>query len=194
MFSTSKIKLRARHVFALFGFALLSPLHLAHAEKADRAKEVEITYAKIVTNLDQSDVTVEGEVVLSQGTMRITGDRMRVKKGAKENVTAEIFGTTSQQLTFREKREGKDEFIEALADRAEFDQGANTLKLISRAVVKSAGNVISHDYLVYNRLTQEFIGDGIPSATKGATSTSNGRGKIVIQPPKDVVDSPTEKK
>jgi lipopolysaccharide export system protein LptA len=193
MASNSKKNMRVKCLLALIS-CLLLPIHQqAFAEKADRAKNVEITYARLLSNIDQSDLTVEGDVVLAQGTLRITAERMRVKKDAKENVTAEIFGNTTQQLTFREKRDGSNEFIEGSADRAEFDQGANTLKLFSRAAINSGGNLLSGEYLSYNRVTSEFNVNGVQPGSKGVPTT-NGRGKLVIPPPKDAAESASEKK
>jgi lipopolysaccharide export system protein LptA len=166
----------------------------AYAEKADRAKDIEITFARVVTDIDQSDTTVEGDVVLTQGTMRITGDRMRVKKDSQKNVTAEIFGS-AKQLTFREKRDGSNDYIEGVADRAEFDQRANTLKLFSNAVINSAGNVLAGEYMVYNRVTDQFEVNGAPQNTKtGSANQQSTRGRMIIQPPKDVAGADGEKK
>lgn len=167
----------------------------AFAEKADRAKPVEITFARAQSDINQNITTVDGEVVLTQGSLRITAERMRVKRDTRENLTAEIFGAANQQLTFREKRDNSSDFIEGVADRAEFDQGANTLKLFSRAVINSAGNVLTGEYLVYNRVTDQFeITGAAPNGKPGETSKQTGRGSMIIQPPKDAANPPVEKK
>jgi lipopolysaccharide export system protein LptA len=191
----AKQKTNLAHAASVLAAVILVSSPQAFAEKADRAKPVEITFARAQSDINQNITTVDGDVVLTQGTLRITAERMRVKRDTRENLTAEIFGAANQQLKFREKRDGSEEFIEGVADRAEFDQNANTLKLFSRAVINSAGNVLTGEYLVYNRVTDQFeITGAAPSGKPGEAPKQTGRGSMIIQPPKDGANSSSEKK
>jgi len=164
---------------------LLVPLG-AVAEKADRSKLIKIEAASNVLDQSTNVLVLEGEVVLEQGTMRITAERMRLKRDAQENIFAELFGKAGGQITFREKREGFSDYMEGVADRAEFDDKANTLKLFSRARLKNGTDELTGEYIYYNSLTEVIQAFGpVPDGKtdpKASTPTGNNRVRITIQP------------
>ncbi|MEI6736876.1 MAG: lipopolysaccharide transport periplasmic protein LptA [Pseudomonadota bacterium] len=160
-----------------------------YAEKADRKKEIEIDAAKQKIDLASNVLILEGNVVLTQGTMRINADKMIVKRDEQEQVFAELFGVNGNQISFREKREGLNDFMEGTADRAEFDDRASTVKLFSRARLKNGNDVLSGDYIYYNSVTEVMLADGrAPDTKQGkdgkslAAIDTVGRVRIVIQP------------
>ena len=85
-------------------------------------------------------------------------------------------------VTFRQKREGCEQFIEAFADRAEFDDRKDTLKLISHARLKNGDDELSGEVIVYNSETEYFqvLGDHPGAANDVAKSA--GRVHMLIQP------------
>ena len=106
---------------------LASPVY---AEKADRDKPVNLE-ADTVTLDDIRKVSVyQGNVILSQGTMMLRADHMQVTQNAEglDKVTA-----TGRPVTFRQKVEGRDEFIEGFANRIEYDGVNSQLELIGQA-------------------------------------------------------------
>lgn len=178
-------------LFALLGLALVAIPTGALAEKADRNKPIEMTAASGTSDLANNVQTLEGTVVLVQGTMRMTAERMRVKRDAQDRIFAELFGTPTAQITFREKREGFDDFMEGTADRAEFDDRSNTIKLFGRARLKNGGDELAGEYIYYNSVSEVIQALGrIPDAgdAKRPTEAVAGAGaasprvRIVIQP------------
>jgi lipopolysaccharide export system protein LptA len=197
------------HVSAAFSLALLAASMLtlaysetAHAEKADRNKPIEINAASGTSDLANNVQVLEGNVVLVQGTMRLTAERMRVKRDQQDHMFAELFGAgaskdakaggntkdgTGGQITFREKREGFDDYMDGVADRAEFDDKTNTVKLFGRAKLRNGGDELTGEYIYYNSLTEVIqalsraptAGDKAPASAGGST---NSRVRIVIQP------------
>jgi len=169
---------------ALIACVMLAPHALA--EKADRTKPIEINAASGTTDLANNIQTLEGNVVLVQGTMRITADRMRLKRDAQEHISAELFANAGGQISFREKREGFSDFMEGTADRAEFDDKANTIKLFSRAKLKNGSDELTGEYIYYNSVTETLQALGrIPDASgdpKPGAPTGENRVRIVIQP------------
>jgi len=165
----------------------------AAAEKADRTKPIEINAASGTSDLANNIQTLEGNVVLVQGTMRITADRMKLKRDAQDHIFAELFANAGGQISFREKREGFSDFMEGTADRAEFDDKANTIKFFSRAKLKNGGDELSGEFIYYNSVTEVLQALGrIPDAkgdSKAGAPTGENRVRIVIQPraesPKD---------
>lgn len=171
---------------ALLGVCLIAmPVR---AEKADRTKPIEIDAASATTDLANNVQVLEGAVVLVQGTMRITAERMRVRRDAQEHILAELFGSNGNPVKFREKREGFNDFVEGQADRAEFDDRANTIKLFNRATLKNGGDQLAGEYIYYNSVTEVIQALGRipdpkadPKAVGPATAES-ARVRIVIQP------------
>jgi lipopolysaccharide export system protein LptA len=162
---------------------------VASAEKADRNKPIEMTAASGTSDLANNVQTLEGAVVLTQGTMRMTAERMRVKRDAQDRIFAELFGTPTAQITFREKREGFDDFMEGSADRAEFDDRTNTIKLFGRARLKNGGDELAGEYIYYNSVSEVVQALGrIPESgdakrpTEPSSTASTPRVRIVIQP------------
>ena len=169
--------------FALIAAAFLSAT-VAHAEQADRNKPITIE-GDLVT-LDQAKLvrTLEGNVILVQGTMRLTAERIIVKEDAAGSMTAQAFGTPNKQIAFRQKREGAADFIEGSADRVEFDEQADTLQLFSRARLKSGANELTGEYIYYNSATEIVkMRDAAPGPINAAAAGENKRRPtITIQP------------
>ena len=157
------------------------------AEQADRTKQIDIE-ADVVTINDKTNRirTLEGNVVLTQGTMKFTAERMVVKEDDAGFMTAQAFGGPNGQVAFRQKREGVNDFMEGFADRAEFDDQADTMKLLSRARLKSGGDELKGEYIYYNSATEVMQARNALPDAKGATATAAGaapgRVKITIQP------------
>ena len=94
---------------------------VASSEKADREKEMDISskYGLYEGSKETNVKKLEGDVLIERGTMRITAERAIVKETA-EGTFAELFGKSSGPITFRQKREGENDFVEASADHAEY--------------------------------------------------------------------------
>ncbi len=175
---------KIRRFVALIMVAVgFSPL-VMRAEQADRTKLINIEFD--VATLDQNKRvrTLEGNVILTQGTMRFTAERMIVKEDDAGAVTAEAFGGPKGQIAFRQKREGSADFMEGFADRAEFDDKADTLKLLSRARLKSGADELKGEYIYYNSATEVMQArNSIPDAKGNSTPAAAAtRPTITIQP------------
>src|SRR5258707_15469599 len=102
---------RARCGPAAFGRALAICALMALgapalAEKADREKPINLEADRVSIDDAKQTALFEGNVLLTQGTMQIRGDRMEVRQD-KEGFK---YGTTWGNLAyFRQKRDGYDE-------------------------------------------------------------------------------------
>jgi lipopolysaccharide export system protein LptA len=176
----SRVHFISLNIFA----ALLLASAPAVAEKADRLKPTNIEAKRGTIDEANKVRTMEGDVILVQGTMRITAEKMVVKEDATGNISAQAFGPSAGQITFRQKREGFSDFVDGVADRAEFDDKASTLKLFGRARLTSAGDVAEGEYIYFNTATEVYAirnsaADDKPGAVQADAS---GRVKITIQP------------
>lgn len=155
------------------------------AELADRTKPIEIE-ANVATLDGQNNRlrTLEGNVILTQGTMRLAAERMVVRQDEAGNTTAQVFGGPKGQVAFKQKREGAADYMEGYADRAEFDDQADTLKLFSNARLKSGGDELKGEYIYYNSATEVMQArNALPDAKGAAVSgDTSSRVKITIQP------------
>ncbi len=150
----------------------------ARAEKADRDKPVNLEADRVTIDDAKQTSLFDGNVVLTQGTLQIHGDRMEVRQD-KEGFK---YGTTWGNLAyFRQKREGYDEYIEGWAERIEYDGRAETLQLFNRAQMKRGQDEVRGNYISYDAKTEfyQVVGGGAKAAT---ASNPEGRVRAVIQP------------
>ena len=150
----------------------------AAAEKADREKEIVINADKSVGDDANHTITLDGNVVVSQGTMRITAARVVVKEDPQR---FKHYTATGSPVTFRQKRDNVDEWIEGFAQRAEFDEKSDLLKLFDNARVKSNENEITGQYIQYDMTKQVAEVMGAPPGQK---PPEGSRVKVIIVPAK----------
>jgi len=151
----------------------------AHAEKADRDKPINLE--SDTANVDDAKkVSVyEGNVVLTQGTLKICADKLVVKEDDEGFQLGTAYGNPA---SFRQKREGYDEYIEGYALRIEYDQRKDLVQLFNQARMKRDQDEARGDYISYDGKTEFFkVLGGKESATP---SHPRGRVHTVLQPKK----------
>ena len=166
---------------ALLACCFLAPL-AAHAERADRDKPVHLEADQVTVDDSKQTATFVGNVVLTQGTLVIRGDRMVVQQDADGFKYGVAHGNLA---SFRQKREGHDEYIDGYAERIEYDSKAEKMQMFNRAYLKKGNDDVRGNYISYEVATEFFrvVGGGKKAATAG---NPEGRVRAVIQPkPKD---------
>ena len=154
--------------------ALAAP---AVAEKADRDKPVNLEADKVTIDDSRQIALFEGNVVLTQGTLQIRGDRMQVS----QDKDGFRHGTTWGNLAyFRQKREGFEEYIEGWAERIEYDGRAESMQMFNRAQLKRGQDEVRGNYISYDARSEFFQVTG--GAKDAAPGDSEGRVRAVIQP------------
>ena len=168
-----------RVAFALAAFFAAFACACAFAERADREKEIVAGSDHLLADFTNRTSVYEGSVVVTQGTMRMTANKVTVKEDAEHHKFYVAYGAP---VTFRQKRDKVDEWIEGYAERAEFDDRAGMLKLFNRAKVKSNQNEIMAEFISYdmNKELAEVTG-AAPGAPPPATMP---RVKMTIVPQK----------
>jgi lipopolysaccharide export system protein LptA len=157
----------------------MSPVH---GEKADRDKPINLEADRVTVDDAKQVATFEGNVVLTQGTMVIRGDRMEVRQDNEGFRHGTAWGKLAY---FRQKREGFEEYIEGWAERIEYDGRAEKVQMFTRASMKRGVDEVRGDYISYDAATEFFqvVGGGAKAASPG---NPEGRVRAVIQPrPKD---------
>lgn len=150
----------------------------AQAERADRDKPVNLEADRVTVDDAKQSATFEGNVVLTQGTLMIRGDRMVVQQDANGFKYGAAYGNLA---SFRQKREGHDEYIEGYAERIEYDSKGEKLQMFNRAYLKKNLDDVRGNYISYDAATEFFrvVGGGKQAATP---SNPEGRVRAVIQP------------
>ncbi len=157
----------------------------AYAEKADRDKPVNLE-ADTVTLDDIKKVSVyQGNVVLSQGTLMLRADRVQVTQNADGLDKVSAIG---RPVAFRQKTDGRDEFIEGFADRIEYDGVTSQLELIGQARLRRGSDELRGAQISYNANTGFYKVIGQPNA-----QSPSGRVRAVIRPKPRTAEQPATK-
>lgn len=153
----------------------------AHAEKADREKEIQVLADRLSADDAKKEAVYDGNVVITQGTMRITSARIVVREDTQGYRT---YIATGAPVTFRQKRDKVDDWIEGSAERAEFDDRNDLLKLFNGAKLRSSQGELTGDFISYDRGKEFFQ---VTGAAPGAPATGS-RVKATIIPQKKGAD------
>jgi lipopolysaccharide export system protein LptA len=152
----------------------------AFAERADRDKPVNIEADRGTVD-DRNKVNVfEGSVVLTQGTLVIKGDKLVVTQDADGFQKGVATGSAKRHATIRQKREGRDEYIDGEAERIEYDSRTERAKLFNNARVTSGGDEVRGSYIEYDALSENYVVNNAPGT--GPAQPGGGRVRAVIQP------------
>lgn len=147
------------------------------AEKADRDKPVNLEADRVSIDDAKQIALFEGNVVLTQGTLQIRGERMEVR----QDKAGFKFGTTwGNPAHIRQKREGHDEYIEGWAERIEYDGRAETMQMFNRARMRRGQDEVRGNNISYDAKNEFFrvVGGG----KAAAPDNPEGRVRAVIQP------------
>lgn len=165
-----------RHTEICFLFSLLLGAHLpAWAEKADKDKPVNIEANSARMDDIKKLAIYEGHVVLTQGTLMITADRIDVRQDDRGFSSGDAKG---KPVYFRQKVEGKDEYVEGWANRLEYDGRSDKLKLTGQAHLKRGEDDLRGNLITYDAKTEFF-------QAQGSISGTPGRVRAVIRPKND---------
>ena len=161
-------------ILALIGLLTLQP---AHAQRPDRQLPVNIEADSVLVDDRNKTHTFEGNVILSQGSLMIRGEKLVVLQGADGFQTGIATGGADGLARFRQQRAGSQEHIEGEAERIEYDSRTEQAKLFNRALVRSGGDEVRGHYIEYDAITENYTARSQPSATG-----QDGRVRAVIQP------------
>ena len=169
----------------LISIVCLSGLFLAQpvaAERADRDKpvylEADRATVEDVNRKESSRVSIfTGNVILTQGTMRISADKVIMKEDLNGFRQATAVGDL---VSFRQKRDCLDEYVEGWSQRVEYDSKTDKIELFRQARLKRGSDEVQGDYISYD-MNSEFF-QVIGSKERGDEAGPDKRVRITIQP------------
>ena len=156
----------------------------SYAERADRDKTMHLDANKVSIDDANQISTFEGNVQFTQGTMSIHGDKIIVT----QSTDGFTHGTaTGQPASFRQKREGSDEYAEGFGARIEYDTKNETLDLYGQAYMKRGGDEVHGEHITYSSRTEIFQVNGASGKqtdTSGKYIDAQGKERVraIIQP------------
>jgi lipopolysaccharide export system protein LptA len=151
----------------------------AHAERADRGKPMLLEANRVSIDDAKKVQILEGDVVITKGTMILKADRVVVTEDKYGFQKGTAFAGKNGLAHFRQKREGKEEYIEGEAERIEYNTNSEIAELFHRAWVKSGEDQVKGDYIWYDAVSEKYL------VTAGETRDPNApapRVRAVIQP------------
>lgn len=160
-------------------FALLALSLAASAEKADREKPIRYSANALDGNEAEQSVLLAGKVEILQGTIVIKADRviLRQQPDGTYNVSA-----TGKPVTFRQKMDNSDEFVDAQALRIEYLGSKELVELYEQGWIKRGKDELRGSFLTYNSSNGGFAGRGVWPPPTGTAPAGDGRVSGVIQP------------
>ena len=171
-------------VTALAAAAMALAVGAAQAEKADRAKPLNVEADQpSKLDLQKKVVVFNGNVVISKGTLVIRAAKVEVRETADGYQIATATGAAGKPATFRQKRDGVDEHIEGQAERLEYDSKADTVRFVNAAVVRrlrgtAVADEITGSVVSYDASSEVFSVSGGPPNANG----TGGRVRAVLTP------------
>jgi lipopolysaccharide export system protein LptA len=159
----------------------------AWAEKADSLKQAVVNFDSI----DADDVnqvrTLTGNVTVTRGTLVLKSDKAVLKETPEGYMSVTLIAAPGKVATFRQKRDGgPDLWSEGQAQRIEYDERAEVVKLFGAAQVKQlqgskVADQLDSEYISYDSRKEVMLARNDPS---GESKPGKGRGTLILAPRK----------
>jgi lipopolysaccharide export system protein LptA len=185
---------RRSRIFALAVVALASvlTLGLARAERADREKPVNIESDRMTADDTKKVATFEGRVILTQGSLTIHADRLVVRQDEAGFQYGVAYG---KPATFRQKRDGFDQYVDGEALRVEYDGRTERIEFFDEARLRrDNGDDVRGSYISYDSKTEYFTVSSAGQTTAGKTTkpSKEDRVRAIIMPKASEPQKPAE--
>ena len=83
---------------------------------------------------------------------------------------------------FRQKRDGKDDYIEGEGERVVHDARSEKTEFFVRAWIRNGQDEVRGHYISYDALSEKYLVTNNSGATKSATGETQARVRAIIQP------------
>ncbi len=180
--------LRLRWVALAACLAMAAP---AGAERADRDKPINIE-ADAMTYDDLKQINVfTGRVTLTKGSILIHADKLVLRQDPQGFQYATAHGNPA---SFRQKREGVEQFIVGSAEQLDYDGKVETVRLQRKANLKRlekerVTDEVHGNLIVYDSRSEFF---NVESGGPASATPENpaGRVRVIIQPKSGETSAP----
>lgn len=171
---------------------LLAPLAPAIAEKADSSKPMTIDADSGSDDDVRQIKTLIGNVTLTRGTLLMKAGKAVMRTDAEGYKYITFTADANGVATFRQKRDGGDLWVEGQAERIEYDDKTEIVKMYSKAkLARLEGTKVSDEvegaYIGYDSRKEFF---NVENSVTGESKPGAGRVHMVIQPRKTAPATP----
>lgn len=164
--------------FAILAIALLAA-PTAFAERADRDKPMHLEANRISIDDAKKIQILEGDVVITKGTLVLKADRIVVTEDQYGFQKGTAFSGKGGLARFRQKREGRDDYMEGEAERIEYNSNSEVAELFHWAWVKSGEDEIKGDYIWYDAISEKYL---VTAGDSRNPKAPPARVRAIIQP------------
>jgi lipopolysaccharide export system protein LptA len=155
----------------------------AWAETADSLKQAVVKFDSIDVDDVNQTRTLTGNVMVTRGTLVLKSDKAVLKETPDGYMSVILTAAPGKVATFRQKRDGgPDLWIEGQAQRIEYDERAELVKLFGLAQVRQldASKVtdqLDSAFISYDSRKEVMVARNDPS---GESKPGKGRGTLII--------------
>ena len=163
----------------------LGMMGAAHAEKADSEKEAVVTARSILVDDVKQTKTLTGDVLLVKGTLTMKAGRALITEDPQGYQFITFWADPGKLATFRQKRDGAgDLWVEGEAERVEYDNKTEVVKLFSKAKLTrlegtKVTDVANGAFISYDSRNEVFK---MENSDSGTSTPGAGSVRMVIQP------------
>lgn len=169
-----------RFVLPLLALALMLSAP-CRADDSDKDKPLNFSSDTGGVNNAEGSGELVGHVTITQGTLVLHADRITFKRNGDNSLSATAYGSP---VSYRQKRQGSDEYDEAYAQRIVYDGQKQLVELFDRALLKQGPTKeLRSDYISYNRATGVATAGTLAGASTPEKPASRVTGVIL---PKDI--------
>jgi lipopolysaccharide export system protein LptA len=172
-----------KKIIAVFALSLAT-LH-AVAERADSLKQAAIEFDQAHIDEVAQTRTLTGRVVLTRGTLTVKSDKAVLKESPEGYMYLTLTAAPGKLATFRQKRDGgPDLWVEGQAQRIEYDERTELVKLFSTATVRQLENgrlssEVNGAFISYDNRTEEA---NVRNDASGENKPGQGRNTLILAP------------
>jgi lipopolysaccharide export system protein LptA len=127
------------------------------AEKADRDKPLQVEAQRLSIDDAKKVQILEGDVVLTKGTLILRAERVIITEDQYGFQKSTAFAGKSGLAHFRQKREGRDDYIDGEAERIEYNTANEVAELFHRAWIKGGEDQVKGDYIWYDAISEKYL-------------------------------------
>jgi lipopolysaccharide export system protein LptA len=172
----------------LLGLALAGATPLVHALSTDKDKPIEVE-ADTAELDDVNNVSVyTGNVVLTQGSIRMTGDKMTVYNT--ENNELDTLIMEGRPATYRQLPDDSDVYDEAQALTIKYFDLKDLVILLGKAEVKQEGFFMKGDRIDYDTQLSQVKAQAAARKGEGPGAEKQDRVKVILKKKKETEETP----
>ncbi len=140
---------------------------------SDKDQPIQIEADIAVRDESAGETRYEGNVILTQGSLRITADRISIKH---DSAAADKIVAIGQPATLVQQPASDQAPVDASARQIEYVRSEDLVRLIDEARIAQDGSVLSGDRIEYLVTQRKVKAAGAPGAS------GEGRVEVVIPP------------